>query len=502
MSLLCVDVYSGSSDSIVRDPHAQAVICKATQGTGYVNPACNHQYALAKSLGKKLGLYHYASGGSPVAEAQFFVNNIRNYVGTATLWLDWESGYNAAWGNYNWARQFVDEVHRLTGVYPGVYCQGTSLAQVANCASISALWVADYPSMSYRSWVVPNWPVPSGAFPFITGWQFTGGDMDRSIFYLDPDGWDRLANPNAKPKDVTSGGFLDGVTFDQDKVHITGWFQDGSAAREGYYFIIVTSKDEHTEYGRVQVQLKQRPDVAKAFPKMNDAATSGFDGEIPYTPDMAGKDVKIIFRRCSDPAGNTGFTDLINDYSFNRGQAWLDGLAAHDDKLEASGWFTSDYAINHTHRFIILYDADTKRELGRYAWKPVKRDDVQKANEGIYGSDMAGFDVTMPYDENLVGTNVQIIARYSTQADGEGDYKDNWFKPVKYPEMIKTPAQPAKPTQPTQATKAAAKPTQPTQPGQPSQQPQPSAPDKLTELVVPDFEAQVTPDGKIKITYR
>lgn len=50
MTMYTVDVYSGSSDNIIRDQHAQGVIIKATQGTGYVNPKCNHQYDLAKSL--------------------------------------------------------------------------------------------------------------------------------------------------------------------------------------------------------------------------------------------------------------------------------------------------------------------------------------------------------------------------------------------------------------------------------------------------------------------
>lgn len=43
MVMYTVDVYSGSDDYIIRDPHAQGVIVKATQGTGYVNPKCNHQ---------------------------------------------------------------------------------------------------------------------------------------------------------------------------------------------------------------------------------------------------------------------------------------------------------------------------------------------------------------------------------------------------------------------------------------------------------------------------
>lgn len=195
MAIYTVDVYSGSSDSIIRDSHAQGVIVKATQGTSYVNPRCNHQYELAGQLGKLRGLYHYAGSGNPESEAQYFINNIKNYVGQAVLILDWESYQNASWGNTSWARRFVDEVHRLTGVWCLIYVQESALWQVANCANDCGVWVAKYASMNWNSWTVPNMSVSSGAFPFITGWQYTGGDMDRSIFYLDANGWNRLAKP-------------------------------------------------------------------------------------------------------------------------------------------------------------------------------------------------------------------------------------------------------------------------------------------------------------------
>lgn len=195
MPLYTVDVYSGSSDSIIRDPHADGVIVKATQGTGYVNPRCNHQLELAGQLGKLRGLYHYAGGGDPVAEAQFFINNIRNYVGQGALILDWESYQNSSWGNTNWARQFVEEVHRLTNVWPMIYVQESAIWQVANCADVCPLWVAKYASMNWDSWALPNMEVSSGAFKFLTGWQFTGGDMDRSIFYLTKEAWGKIANP-------------------------------------------------------------------------------------------------------------------------------------------------------------------------------------------------------------------------------------------------------------------------------------------------------------------
>lgn len=196
-----VDVYSGSDDSIIRDPHAQGVIVKATQGTGYVNPKCNHQWDLAGELGKKRGLYHYAGGGNPMAEAQYFINNIKNYVGQGMLVIDWEGYQNLAWGNTNWVRQFVDEVHRLTGVWCVIYVQESALNQVANCAKDCAVWVAKYVSMNWNSWTVPNMSVSSGAFGSIAGWQYTGGDMDRSIWYLDANAWDKFAKPSdGKPQ--------------------------------------------------------------------------------------------------------------------------------------------------------------------------------------------------------------------------------------------------------------------------------------------------------------
>ena len=208
MAIYTVDVYSGSSDSIIRDSHAQGVIVKATQGTSYVNPRCNHQYELAGQLGKLRGLYHYAGGGNPESEAQYFINNIKNYVGKAVLILDWESYQNASWGNTSWARRFVDEVHRLTGVWCLIYVQESALWQVANCAKDCGVWVAKYASMNWNSWTLPDMSVSSGAFACLTGWQFTGGDMDRSIFYLDANAWNKIASGDGTIANQVTNGFV------------------------------------------------------------------------------------------------------------------------------------------------------------------------------------------------------------------------------------------------------------------------------------------------------
>lgn len=208
MALYTVDVYSGSSDSIIRDSHADGVIVKATQGTSYVNPRCNHQWDLAGQLGKLRGLYHYAGGGNPEAEAQYFINNIKNYVGKAVLILDWESYQNASWGNSNWSLRFANEVHRLTNVWPLIYVQESALWQVANCASKCGVWVAKYASMNWNSWTLPDMSVSSGAFACLTGWQFTGGDMDRSIFYLDANAWNKIASGDGTIANQVTNGFV------------------------------------------------------------------------------------------------------------------------------------------------------------------------------------------------------------------------------------------------------------------------------------------------------
>ena len=208
MALYTVDVYSGSSDSIIRDSHADGVIVKATQGTSYVNPRCNHQWDLAGQLGKLRGLYHYAGGGNPESEAQYFINNIKNYVGKAVLILDWESYQNASWGNSNWSLRFANEVHRLTNVWPLIYVQESALWQVANCASKCGVWVAKYASMNWNSWTLPDMSVSSGAFACLTGWQFTGGDMDRSIFYLDANAWNKIASGDDTIANQVTNGFV------------------------------------------------------------------------------------------------------------------------------------------------------------------------------------------------------------------------------------------------------------------------------------------------------
>lgn len=220
--LKMVDVYSGSPRSFAIQSGVDVIMVKATQGTGYVNPKCDTDYQAAKKKGKLLGFYHYCGGGNAKAEAQYFYKNTKNYVEEAVPAVDWESYQNASWGNSNYVRQFIDEYHNLSGVWPLIYVQESAINQVANCAKDCGLWVAKYPSMDWKSWNVPKMRVNTYPWSTYTVWQFTGDNMDRNLVNTTRDGWKKLAKgSNTKAKKSTwkkkSGTFVLGQALEAHK---------------------------------------------------------------------------------------------------------------------------------------------------------------------------------------------------------------------------------------------------------------------------------------------
>ena len=144
------------------------IICKATEGCGYVDPNCDKHYQRAKKQGKLLGVYHFARPdlnkdiAGAKAEANFFVNNCKGYIGEAILILDWEQPGTTS--QIAWAKAWLDEVYRLTTVRPLIY-MSASVVNGNNWSSISGdygLWIAGYPA----AYNVKNPPTPTaGAMP-------------------------------------------------------------------------------------------------------------------------------------------------------------------------------------------------------------------------------------------------------------------------------------------------------------------------------------------------
>ena len=191
--LRVVDVASHQAGIVTGALDCDAVICKATEGTGYVNPYCDEHYQSAKAAGKLLGVYHYASGGNPEAEAEFFINNVQGYLHEAILVLDWESGDNAAWGDSSWVARFCAHVVALTGINPMIYVQRSAANQCVGLGDYG-IWLAEYPDYALRGWgdyVEPNYSGDYAMHQFtssgaISGWS---GNLDLSLFYGDANAW-------------------------------------------------------------------------------------------------------------------------------------------------------------------------------------------------------------------------------------------------------------------------------------------------------------------------
>ena len=181
------------------------VIFKATEGSGYVDSSCDKHYQRAKSKGKLLGVYHFArpdlnkGTAGAKAEAAYFVKNCKGYIGQAILVLDWEQPGTT--GQVSWAKAWLDEVYRLTGVRPLIY-MSASVVNGNNWSSISGnygLWIAGYPS-AYNvknppTPTVKNMPYKIGSWKFWAIWQYSSGagTLDRNIANMDKTAWDKYA---------------------------------------------------------------------------------------------------------------------------------------------------------------------------------------------------------------------------------------------------------------------------------------------------------------------
>ena len=203
MALTVIDMADWQTVQQAADKRAQGVIIKATQGNWFVNKKCNAQWDTAKKAGKLLGLYHYAEGGNATQEADYFINNISNYVHQAILFLDWEKDENRSYGNGKWIKEFVDRVHAKTGVWCVLYTGSEGAGQAAPYVkSTCALWLAGYPYKNYPSFTPPAQSIFNSLYNAhgmnLIGWQYSSTEIDHSVFYIDAKQWGQYANPTGK----------------------------------------------------------------------------------------------------------------------------------------------------------------------------------------------------------------------------------------------------------------------------------------------------------------
>lgn len=179
------------------------IIAKATQGKTYVSPDCARQVEQARARGKLFGVYHYIDGSGAIGEADFFIDNIKNWVGEGMLCLDWESNQNSAWGNEDYLRQVAQRVIDRTGIPPVIYVQQSRMAHVKPIADAlnCALWIAQYANMNATGYQDAPWN--EGAYScairqYSSCGRLSGysGNLDLNKAYMDAAAWKKYANPS------------------------------------------------------------------------------------------------------------------------------------------------------------------------------------------------------------------------------------------------------------------------------------------------------------------
>ncbi|XRJ98195.1 GH25 family lysozyme [Latilactobacillus sakei] len=215
MTLNGIDVASYQTGMNVGTVAGDFVIVKATGGTGYVNPSCNTHVEQTLNAGKKLGLYHFAHElgyqGSAEAEAQFFLDSIKNYIDKAMLILDYESDNQT---DTVWAKRWLDYVYAKTGIRPVLYISlsNENNANWSNLANDNyGLWIAQYNNYDpvygyqprelygslkhFKSMVMFQY-TSNGR---LTGW---GGNLDFDVFYGDKAAWDKYTSQGSTAPNV------------------------------------------------------------------------------------------------------------------------------------------------------------------------------------------------------------------------------------------------------------------------------------------------------------
>lgn len=185
------------------------VIVKSTQGTSFVSSSFHKQARSALELGKLLGIYHYSGGGGAIPEAKFYLDTVKDYIGKAILFLDWEGEQNPNFHNPEYAKAFLAYVKQQTGITPGIY-MSKSVCRQYPWDSSYPLWCAQYKNQEPTGYQDNPWTDSKGfgawkdciIFQYSSKGQLPGyyGNLDLDKAYISPEVWMMYARGDIETK--------------------------------------------------------------------------------------------------------------------------------------------------------------------------------------------------------------------------------------------------------------------------------------------------------------
>ena len=149
----------------VKNSGVECVYIKATEGTTFQDSYKSAFYGGAKSIGAKVGFYHFLVGTSaPETQAENFFNQIKDYENDLVPMLDVEVNFG---GLNDYIARFIARFNQLTNMEIGIYTYTSFLNEYIDVARFKdfKLWEANYNNNP--------WNLPSNAFTNRIGHQYT-----------------------------------------------------------------------------------------------------------------------------------------------------------------------------------------------------------------------------------------------------------------------------------------------------------------------------------------
>lgn len=201
-----IDVSKWQGDinwSLVKAPIAIIRMSYGDVGLGF-DPKANQNYYAAKAAGKAVGMYHFAGGGDPVAEADFFLKACSPLEENDVMILDWEIPHPDP---DSWCATFINRIKERTGNTPMIYMNTStenSLSWEKTRNTGAGLWVADYRYGHEATVPIKHWPfyamhqyTSSGQEPGVNG------RVDVNEFFGELAQWNKYGWHNPQPTPAT-----------------------------------------------------------------------------------------------------------------------------------------------------------------------------------------------------------------------------------------------------------------------------------------------------------
>lgn len=161
----------------------------------YIDSQAANNYNQVIAHGHAFGGYHFAGGGDPVAEANFFLNAMKPWNPGEVPCLDWEIQHSDPVG---WCLAFANQVHSVAGAWPVIYLNRATLMAfdwspvLNNCA----LWLADWTGS-------PDANIDTGKYTYTIQQYSDGPNYDHDVVYVDStDQFKKLGWPAPTPPPI------------------------------------------------------------------------------------------------------------------------------------------------------------------------------------------------------------------------------------------------------------------------------------------------------------